>query len=489
MTTTTVAPPIQRPFRLLPALYRWHRRIGLCAAVAVLVWACSGLSHPIMTRLFPSAVAMQPPASDAAPGGLPLAEAMARAGIAELTGARLIGWQDRPYWQVRRPGEHEWRYVDAADGRLVADGDARYAEMLARHYSGEQAAAVRRATLVTAFDGDYAAINRLLPVWRIEFERPDGLRVYVETAPARLAALMDDRKAVFQALFGLLHRWEWLDGAPLLRRLLMSVLLLSAAGAAGLGLVLAWRRPRGGRGTPLRTWHRRLGLLVLGSTFAFTLSGVFHVWAAPDFDPPLRREARFDTATATVPPQRLALGATLVAIDGRAAWWLPPAPIVAGDEHAAHAGHAMPAGATAAARVLDAASGAVLADGERRLAAVIAAELAGLPLQKLREATPVTRFDGEYGFVSKRLPVLRLSYDLPGRPNAYVEPASGVLAARPQPLARIESAAFSWLHKAQWLDGLGKGPRDTLLGLFALLNGGLAVIGLLLWLRRARRPA
>lgn len=487
--TPAVAPPAPHPFRLLPALYRWHRRIGLCAAVAVLVWACSGLSHPIMTRLFPSAVAMQPPAGDAVPGGLPLAEAMARAGIAELAGARLIGWQGRPWWQVRRPGENQWRYVDAADGREMADGDARYAEALARHFSGEQVAAVRRAGLVTAFDGDYAAINRLLPVWRIEFERPDGLRVYVETAPARLAALMDGRKAVFQALFGLLHRWEWLDGAPLLRRLLMSALLLSAAAAAGLGLVLAWRRPRGGRGTPLRAWHRRLGLVVLGSTFAFTLSGVCHVWAAPDFAPPLRREARFEAAALTLSPQKLALGATLVAIDGRAAWWLQPAPAAVADPHAAHSGHAMPAGGTASARTLDAASGVALADGERRLAAAIAAELAGLPLQKLREVAPVTRFDGEYGFVSKRLPVLRLSYDLPGRPNAYVEPASGVLAAQPQPLARIESAAFSWLHKAQWLDGLGKGPRDTLLGLFALLNGGLAVIGLLLWLRRIRRPA
>nr|GFC18571.1 hypothetical protein [Tanacetum cinerariifolium] len=41
----------------------------------------------------------------------------------------------------------------------------------------------------------------------------------------------------------------------------------------------------------------------------------------------------------------------------------------------------------------------------------------------------VTKFAGEYGFVNKRLPVVKLAFDGPGHPALYVEPASGKLAA------------------------------------------------------------
>ena len=58
-------------------LYRWHRRIGLAVFVAIIAWAVSGLSHPIMSRLNPRPAAMQPPVSTAAIASLtPMAAAL-----------------------------------------------------------------------------------------------------------------------------------------------------------------------------------------------------------------------------------------------------------------------------------------------------------------------------------------------------------------------------------------------------------------------------
>jgi len=54
----------------------------------------------------------------------------------------------------------------------------------------------------------------------------------------------------------------------------------------------------------------------------------------------------------------------------------------------------------------------------------------------------VTKFAGEYGFVNKRLPVLKLGYAGPGHPALYVEPATGRLAAAKACLSRCRTSFF-----------------------------------------------
>ncbi|MFX5130564.1 hypothetical protein ABTC50_20585, partial [Acinetobacter baumannii] len=78
--------------------------------------------------------------------------------------------------------------------------DADYATLLARHYLGDQQAAIKASRIITEFDDEYVYINRLLPVWRIDFDRPDGMRVYVDTGTAKLGAMVDDRKAMLSQI-------------------------------------------------------------------------------------------------------------------------------------------------------------------------------------------------------------------------------------------------------------------------------------------------
>ena len=61
-------------------------------------------------------------------------------------------------------------------------------------------------TRLEQLDDDYLSINRLLPVYRVDFLRDDGLRAYVETSPPRLAALVDDTKATLGWLFRVIHQ-------------------------------------------------------------------------------------------------------------------------------------------------------------------------------------------------------------------------------------------------------------------------------------------
>src|SRR6202000_2257295 len=73
-------------------------------------------------------------------------------------------------------------------------------------------AKVTNVSLVSAFDNEYKSINRLLPVYKVSFDRADGIRVYVETTQDRFSFAMDNRRAVFDEIFRLFHTCGWLDG-------------------------------------------------------------------------------------------------------------------------------------------------------------------------------------------------------------------------------------------------------------------------------------
>ncbi|MGZ9214973.1 MAG: hypothetical protein ACXW53_24035 [Candidatus Binatia bacterium] len=138
------------------------------------------------------------------------------------------------YYQISLPGTPRRQYFDLTDGSQLTDGDRRYAEHLARQFVGEIAAPVRDARIIESFDWEYPRINRLLPVWRIEFDRPDAVRAYVDTRTGRLGTIVDRFKAFSSVEFAILHRWQWLDLLAPLARLAILSLFLAAAFAVAL---------------------------------------------------------------------------------------------------------------------------------------------------------------------------------------------------------------------------------------------------------------
>jgi hypothetical protein len=95
----------------------------------------------------------------------------------------------------------------------------------------------------------------------------------------------------------------------------------------------------------------------------------------------------------------------------------------------------------------------------------------------------VTKFAGEYGFVNKRLPVVKLSYDTPDHVAYYIETTTGRLSTKVNDDARREGFSFAFLHKFSYLDFLGKNMRDGIMTAAAMSVLLVSILGLLVFLK------
>jgi len=482
--------PVSSPSQ---GLRRWHRRFAWVALLAVSCFALTGSLHPLMTRLQPKPAQFKPPEQALPAEALPPpAAALAAAGITDLAGLRLVGDGSRWLWRAQTP-DGQLRYLDALSGQLLpADAEREQAERLARWYTGETQAAVVQAEPVTAFDADYAYVNRLLPVWRLRFDRPDGLVAYVSTDEDRLASLSDRRKRAFQTLFRAVHSWAWLP-APA-RNGWINLLLAGVAFTVLAGLTLAFRSP-GGRRWTLRRVHRWGGIAASLAVLSWVGSGYLQARGNAEREQgqapqrPLALAASTLTAPVRALPQARA-GASLASLDGQAVWrWtLQPPESTTGrgltmGEHQRHGQAPTGAAAVSSALYLSAQDGEPLADGERRHLGELARYF-GVAVAA-QAATPVTAFSEDYGFLFKRLPVWKLEQADAGHTAYFIDTGSERLAARITDSDRFTGALFAYAHKWEWLTPLaGKDWRDGISAGFALLLIGVAIGGTLL----RRRP-
>jgi hypothetical protein len=90
----------------------------------------------------------------------------------------------------------------------------------------------------------------------------------------------------------------------------------------------------------------------------------------------------------------------------------------------------------------------------------------------------------EYGFVNKRLPVVKLAYDTPQKTTYYIETSSSHLGAVITNANRYEGYSFAILHKFLFLDWAGKGIRDFVNVFAALGLLTVSLLGLLIFLKR-----
>ncbi|WP_349617929.1 hypothetical protein [Azotobacter salinestris] len=461
----------QRLLRLMP----WHRRLALLACCSVFVWALTGVLHPLMTNLQPRPAVLQPP-----PANLLLQElqapasVLAAAGIDKVQALRLLALDGEPYYQARLPGRAEPRYWHARSG-VAADLDARHAERLARHYLGSTEPLNYRGSL-DAFNGEYAFVNRLLPVARVDTQRDDGLRLYVDLYHDRLGTLVDERKAWFSTLFQALHSFHWLNTTGPLRLIVMGLLLtvLLATALLGISLFVARRKAH----SRLRRVHGWLGVGVALTTCSFAVSGGWHLWhKATALPAPTSFSPDYSVVQLSATPDSRWLGAgeqahglSLVSLDGELVWRLEYLSV--DGSRGAH---------------WRSGTGQPLATGtdDRYLGQHFGHYANALGLGPLQEITRQDRFDHEYGFLFKRLPVFKARYADEQHTALYIDPLDGALAARVNDRDRAEGWIFAYLHKWEALGHLGKPTKDVLVTGLALAH--LLVAGLGLWLWRGRR--
>ncbi|MFD1873262.1 PepSY domain-containing protein [Hymenobacter bucti] len=517
-------------------MYRWHRLLGIITVVPVILWTLSGISHPLMSNWLRPPIAHETvPAPPLAATALvvPVAQVLADHHLPAVQNLRVVQYQRQPYYQVTT-ASGKLRYFSAATSRELPGGDQAYAEDVARYLLADSTSAVASAERLTHYTGDYKFINRLLPVWKITLARPDGMAVFVETGQSRMGTFNNHARATFLWVFGMMHNWDFLEALP--RPLHLGIMLvfttiiwLSAlSGLVIYGFVRRkLRQPRSAQDAVgwLRRRHRTLGLWVAFVTFTFALSASYHLWQklTPDRRDDVARRTTFGAAELAWPLTQALSGAggaapvtqlSLARVGGQPYYRLVSKkadglPLV--QYRSTRNGELLPDGEFRYARELaqefntklsqpitaaaaSAESNSTMADccaAPEPAAATATKTALGLPAAGPAPATAsllspelVTKFAGEYGFVNKRLPVVKLAFDGPGHPALYVEPASGKLAALVTDGDRREGLSFAVLHKFFLMDWAGKNVRDFVAIFSALGVLVVTLYGLVLLVRR-----
>lgn len=463
--------------------YKWHRILGLIALVPVIGWTLSGLSHPFMSNWFRPSIAQEvfkPLPQGLLKPTLSIKQVLDKNQISRFRNFGLIRLRGQAYYQVMGT-DSVVNYYSAASGERVKDGDQTYAEYLARYYTQDSVSQIKSVTLQKTFDSYYQPINHLLPVWKVSFDRPDGLDVYIETTQSRMGTFNNNTRKGMLVFFEQLHTWEFLAalGGDQFRLVVMlvvvSIMFLSLlSGLTVYGFFwkqfksvqqkqkIAGRQELRG----IHRYHRQLGLIVSFVMFTFTISAAFHLIVKLHNIRPkekayeqLINKNELMVSNLKLPvADSVILKTGLVKYNGRACYQVTTN--------------------VRDLRYFDAATGIELNDGDSQYALYLAnfygSQSAGLKQVKGKPIiSQIRQFDHEYGFINKRLPVQKIQYQ--GGKNWYIETTTSQLSTKVAGIDRAEGLSFIFLHKYFGMTWAGKNARDIVSMLAAL---GVLVVSL-----------
>ena len=485
---------------------KFHRILALIGGIALVLWGGSGLLHPMMAFFGPQQAVFFPPSRAVdMTGAHPVHETLAAAGIEEAAAIRIVASDDRNLLQVTEDQNDPRRYFRLEDGKELEGYDETHAVFLARYYTSEDGP-IRSVEWIDDFTPDYPWVNRLLPVYKVSFDRPDNLSIYVYTETNAAGALNNNFKTVVQTGFRWFHTWSWFPKeAEWARVVLMTLLVgsLFALAATGLAMLLLIRRKA--RAPGVRGWHRLAGYALALPLLMYTSSGIFHLiqYAATPPVQNLTLSPPIDLAGAVYPLHEqwedisAGLNVSTVSIvqtaDGTQLYRLGLARSRAGGpETAREIRNARFDGVerTGPALYLDAATGEVFPYGDYEIALQLGERFTGVSREAVRSADLVTRFGPGYDFRNKRLPVWRLDYGAPVNATIFVDTTTGVLADKTLDAAKPERFSFSYIHKWNFLVPLGRDVQNMIVSaIVALSLVFMAGMGLTLDSRRRSRRA
>lgn len=477
----------------------WHQWIGIIACIGMVLWGLSGASHPLMSRLQPVPKQFMPPLVPVDMSqAVALPGLLKQQGITQFQHISLVQLDGQGYYRIAQAGAV--RYFAMADGAERAGAEQSLAVNLANYYTGRNDPSISAVKPVTQFEPDYHPVNRLLPVWRVAYTGDEGLRAYVETEQSRLATLVDDRRAFLTKVFQFGHNWSFLQACSTLQLAVATLVLVLILASAVTGVVLYIKQRKTApfrlKRWSLQWWHREFGIWVSLVILLLASTGLFHLWMS---DMQQRRPgmptvyASESTAISEAAWAKVATGQVLkLDIYGRGAtlFWqvipvvageqaLPSAQVAAMHQHD-HAGHAQ----RPAEPVLWLTHGqetTVLTP--QAYASAWLAVMADKLSPAIQSVAWVTSFANEYGFVFKRLPVLKVQMAQTDHTRYYLEPATGVLAATINDTDGLEGFVFAYLHKWSF-QSVSKDVRDLLAVMAALAVSLTGLLGAYLFAKK-----
>ncbi len=227
----------------------WHHIAGLVGGFFVLTWIVSGWLSMNPNRWFernPVDAAAVARYTGGEISTFPWPPAMPPAGEgAAAPREALLQWFDgRPLLQLR-DAQARVRVLDAASGAPASIAREDIVRAAARLRPGATAS---QAVLQTAYDFHWYGHHRerVLPVWRLEFDDPARTRLYIDPANGQLAGSSDRNARLRRWLFNAAHSLDfpWLIQYRPAWDLVMWLLSIVGAVASASGVVIGWRRLR-----------------------------------------------------------------------------------------------------------------------------------------------------------------------------------------------------------------------------------------------------
>lgn len=445
-------------------IYTYHRQISLLIMIPVLLWVISGLMHPIMANWFRPTIAktfIDPKPIDKSLITIDLQKAAQTLNSPTFNNVNFVQFRKQVFYQFHL-GNDSLVYVNASTGNSQSNTDHIYAESLARYFLQDDSSEVSSIEEITTFNTEYREINRLLPVWKINFNNSAKMDVYVHTASSRLGTYNDTYRKWHIRIFNWFHNWGFIPGPEIVRVILVGITSALIFLIAVLGLSIYgfnWNKFKKSNATTVqlkkRKMHRRTGIIFSVFMLTFSFSGSYHVWMklTPD-----DRSDFFDSASIAVSdiqkPEILNTRKNLVNFSMHRINNQPYIRTVSKFDN------------RTAVKYINAMTEEVLEQGDSIYSNQLAVRFSGL--EKTKAITPIYKFKGEYGFVNKRLPVQKVDLVSDNNTSIYIEVKTGKLAARVNDTDRAEGYSFAILHKFHFLDGLGKSNRDLFAAFGAL---------------------
>ncbi len=379
-------------------------------------------------------------------------------------------------------------------------------------------AKVSNVSLLKEYDPEYKSINKILPVYRVSFDRPDRIRIYVETTRDRFSFAMDKDRFVFDRIFTLVHTWGWLEflgkGKLVVEFSLIAMAFLSTLLGIYIFFTTKTKKPKGNELLKARLLHRYTSITIALFTLMFTFSGAFHVvskfredtrnrfFVSPSF---AADGLTFDVTRLQQLVAAPITDVSLVRMYGRSYWQITTQQRQSGRapsqqegvgsaagiaSPATHSGDLMKDRQVAASQVTYLQTDSpytALPQGELKYAAWLAATFSGLAAKDVLSTEPVLRFNSEYNFADKRLPVWKVSFASNNNERYYVETSTGRLSKRVTNSSMVEEYSFAFLHKHEFLGWAGKGVKDFSTMFWALAQIVLVTVGLMLYFKYRKR--
>ena len=493
-------------------MYKWHRTFGIITVIPALFWTLSGIMHPFMSHLFKPEIAhdkMEVSPIEKSKLSLSLQQVLTKNNISQFKNFRVITIHSTSYYQVRTMFS-DYRYFNSQTATELKNGDLVYAEYLSRYFLDDQKSKVKSIEVIDNFTTQYKYINRYLPVYKVNFDRPDNVEVYVETNSSKLATFNPTSRKIFIEIFDFLHNWSFIDAVSnnYLRIIIMLFLLsiISFSAISGLviyGFLYKQFRKVEANGTidSKRKYHRKLGVFISFFTLLFAFSGGYHAiqkWnpiavEKMIYDPIIKvSEIKTHTNQLNIDWNTVT---NLSLIKQKDSVFYQCQFTSKEDEDGKRnlstefisdkTNLIIPNKQIDYARFLAKKFAVMLASPKANCCEVpenAASELLGV---KLLKSSVLTEFDNrEYGFVNKRLPVVKLEYSTPNKTTFYIDTNASRLAARISNSERNEGLSFAFLHKFLYMDWAGKTIRDVFSVLIALSIAMVSLLGLRLFLKR-----